>query len=71
MHPKNEFGDFGKELEFTISVNDLMNFLKMYDRAREENPLNIVVGDKLWYRSIAMTFWSLTVKTKLKTGEVK
>jgi hypothetical protein len=61
-----EWDDFGKDVEITISYNELMNILKVYDEAKVKNGIPCQMNDKLYYPSLTWACFSLLLKSKIK-----
>ena len=66
-----EWDDFGKDVEITISFNELMNILKVYDEAKVNNGIFCQMDDELYYPSLTWACFSLLWKSKIKKAEIE
>ena len=65
-----EWDNFGKDVEITISFNELMNILKVYDEAKVKNIIPCQIDDELYYPSLTWACFSLLWKSKIKEVEI-
>ena len=66
-----EWDNFGKDVEITISFNELMNILKVYDEAKVNNGIFCQMDDELYYPSLTWACFSLLWKSKIKKAEIE
>ena len=66
-----EWDNFGKNAEITISFNELMNILKVYDEAKVMNIIPCQIDDELYYPSLTWACFSLLLKSKIKKAEIE
>ena len=66
-----KWDDFGKDVEITISFNELMSILKLYDEVKVKNGAPCQMDDELYYPSLTWTCFSLLYKSKIKKAEIE
>ena len=67
-----EWDDFGKDIKFTITINEFMQILKVYDeiKAKRHKEIPCQMDDELYYPSLILTCISL-IMTERKTQQDK
>jgi len=63
----NEYDNFGKDVEITISLNDIMKILKVYDDNVDKIPCH--VDDELYYPSLTCACISMVMKARLNKSK--
>lgn len=66
-----KWDDFGKDVEITISFNELMNILKAYDEVKVKNGAPCQMDDELYYPALTCACFSLLWKSKIKKAEIE
>ena len=62
----NEYDDLGKDVEITISFNEFMKILKVYDEVRVRRDFPCQIDDELYYPSLTWVCFSLVLKERIK-----
>ena len=65
----NEYDDLGKDVEITISFNEFMKILKVYDEVRVRRDFPCQIDDELYYPSLTWACFSMVLKGRLKESK--
>ena len=65
----NKYDDLGKDVEITISFNEFMKILKVYDDNVDKIPCH--VDDELYYPSLTCACISMVMKARLNKSKAK
>ena len=62
----NKYDDIGKDVEITISFNEFMKILKVYDETKLKGSIPCHLDDELYYPSLTWACFSLVLKERIK-----
>ena len=62
----NKYDDIGKDVEITISFNEFMKILKVYDETKLKGSIPCHLDDELYYPSLTWVCFSLVLKERIK-----
>ena len=62
----NKYDDIGKDAEITISFNEFMKILKVYDETKLKGSIPCHLDDELYYPSLTWVCFSLVLKERIK-----
>lgn len=65
----NEYDDLGKDVEITISFNEFMKILKVYDEIRVRRDIPCQIDDELYYPSLTWACFSMVLKGRLEESK--